>query len=362
MKKIRFAVVGLNMGRNHCMVFHADERFELVAVCDIDPERIRWVQENVCACKGYEDYGTMLREIKPEAVVVATPTALHYEMVVQAVNAGARGVYCEKPMTVDLETAEKMVALCAEKDVALMVGHQRRVTPVYQEMKRLMKEGAIGKVYLIRAMCAGDFLSDGTHSVDSVRHFMDDQQPRWVMASMFRLPLGTHVWGNNYFTGTRYGHSVESGAQVMIEFENGIRAEILTGELRLPHRGYQDIEIFGDKGRLWRAGDDAQQDILLQDEQAGGFRTINVGRPEAERALDGGGHGANLMERLVVVDGFWRMIEEKALHPMEGRNALKTQEIVMAAYESVRVRNRVFFPLQQKHFALDSLLQHGAMI
>lgn len=362
MEKIRLAVVGLNMGRNHCKVFHASDGYELTAVCDLKEERIRWVQENVCPCVGYQDYRKMLDEVRPEVVVVATPTALHYEMTVQAVEAGARGVYCEKPMAVDMDTAEKMVSLCRERGVQLIVGHQRRCTSIYRGMKRLIEEGAIGDIYLIRATCAGDFLSDGTHAVDTVRFFMNDQQPEWVLASMFRLPKGTHLWGDHYFTGERYGHSVDSGAQVTIQFPGRVRAEIYTGELWLPGRGYHDVEIFGTKGRMWRAGDGAEHDILIQNDEAGGYRPLRVERTADEAALDGDGHGAGISERLSIANGLRQMMLEGASHPMEGANALKTQEIVMAAYESVRIRNRVLFPLEQKRYPLDIMLENGDMI
>ena len=147
-----------------------------------------------------------------------------------------------------------------------------------------------------------------------------------------------------------------------MEFPNRVRVEILTGSLWFPQRTYQDIEIFGTKGRLWRAGDSADPDLLIQDESAGGFRTLPVERPEADESLlDGGGHGANLPERLVAITGLAQMIREGVGHSMDGDNALKTQELVMAVYESARLRDRVVFPLRQDRFPLDILLENGEM-
>lgn len=361
MSKLRCAVVGLNMGRNHCRIFHESEYFELVAICDIDPARLLWVKENVCDCASYSNYEDMLAEVRPDAVVVATPTDLHCSMTILAAQYGAKGVYCEKPMAVSMNEARSMVEVCKNQGVQLMVGHQRRVTPVYTTMKQLIDEGAIGDVYLVRGTCAGDMLSDGTHTVDSVRFLLGDAQPEWLLASMFRLPYGTPLWADHTFTGRRYGHSIESGASVVIEFPGRVRAEILTGSLWMPGRGYQDIEVFGTKGRLWRAGDSAKCDIMIQDDQAGGFREVVANRPETEAALDGGGHGANLVERLIVVNAFARMILDGTGHCMDGFNAIRTHEIVMAAYESARLRDRVVFPLKQDRFPLDMLLENGDM-
>jgi UDP-N-acetyl-2-amino-2-deoxyglucuronate dehydrogenase len=360
MEKLRTAVVGLNMGRNHCRIFNGSSRFQVEAICDIDPARTQWVLDNITECRVFDDYGKMLAEVRPDVVVVATPNDLHCAMTLMAVQYGVRGIYCEKPMAVSMLEAKTMVESCRSGNVQLMIGHQRRLTPVYRTMKRLMDEGAIGDVYLIRGTCAGDFLSDGTHTVDSIRYLLDDATPEWLLSSVFRLPMGTPLWADHVFTGRRYGHSIESGAQAVLEFPGKIRAEILTGSLWFPNRGYQDIEVFGTKGRIWRAGDSAKPDILIQDEKAGGFREVPVDRPEADESLlDGGGHGANIAERNHVVEGFADMIQDGSHHPMDGFNAIKTHEIVMAIYESARIHDRILFPLKQDRFPLDIMLENG---
>ena len=359
-EKLKLAVVGLNMGRNHCKVFKESSLYHLAAVCDIDPDRTDWVMKNVGADRAYDDYERMLREEQPDVVVVATPNDLHCTMTVLAAEYGAKGVYCEKPMAVSMLEAHTMLEACKRHNTRLMIGHQRRRTPVYATMKRLMDEGAIGDIYLIRGTCAGDLLSDGTHTVDSIRFLLGDAHPSWLLASLFRLPHGAPLWGANVFTGRRYGHSIESGVQAVMEFSGGIRAEVLTGSLWSPGRKYQDIEVFGAKGRLWRAGDSADPALLIQDESSGGFRTVTVDRPLAdESALDGGGHGANLMERCIVAREFTEAIQNGGSHPMDGDNAIKTQEIVMAVYESARIHNRVAFPLKQDRFPLDIMLEKG---
>lgn len=360
MADLKTVVVGLNMGRNHARVFHACAGFELVAVCDLLPDRVSWVQENVSPCKGYDDYETMLKEIRPDVVVVATPNNLHSSMTKLAVKYGVKGVYCEKPVALSMQEAREMADCCHKAEVALMIGHQRRLTPVYQTMKRLIDEGAIGDVYLIRGTCAGDFLSDGSHTVDSVRYLVGDAEPRWLLGAIYRDPIGTPLYTGLPFDGFRYGHQVDSGAFAVTEFSNGVRAEMLTGGMWFPKRTYQDFEIFGTKGRLWRAGDDAEPELLIQDFQSGGFRSVPVDRPEADGSLlDGGGHGANLEERILVVSEFRRMILEGFESSMGIDNAIKTHEMVMAVYESARTNTKVTFPLEQDQYPLDLMLQEG---
>lgn len=361
-EKLKLAVVGLNMGRNHCRVFRESGRYHLAAVCDIDAQRTDWVLQNVGADRAYADYEEMLDRERPEVVVVATPTELHCAMTVLAAEYGARGIYCEKPMAISMLEARTMLAACRSHGTRLMIGHQRRRTPVYATMKQLMDEGAIGDIVLVRGTCPGDLLSDGTHTVDSIRYLLGDVPPAWLLASLHRFPVGTRLWGDHVFTGRRFGHSIESGAQVVMEFPGGVRAELLTGSLWVSGRGYQDIEVFGSKGRLWRPGDGADPALLIQDEQGGGWRTVPVEIPAEEgTALDGGGHGANLAERSAVAVEFADVILQGGSHPMDGDNAIATQEIVMAAFESARTHSRIAFPLRQDRFALDLMLETGSI-
>lgn len=357
---IRTAVVGLNMGRNHVRVFHESPYFEIVAVCDLDPDRNEWILQNVLTCPAYTDYGQMLAETDVDAVVIATPNNLHESMTIAAVDSGVKGVYCEKPMAVSMQQANRMVKRSREAGVALMIGHQRRLTPVYQTMRELIADGEIGDVYLVRGTCAGDFLSDGTHTVDSIRYLLDDRHPSWVLAALYRQPLGEILYNGQAFDGYRYGHQVESGMSAVVEFEGRIRAEIFTGGLWLPGRAYQDIEVFGTKGRIWRAGDSADPELLIETGQGGGFEPVQVRRPEETGAgLDGGGHGANLPERTQVAEVFANMIWNGENSIMSGQNALGTQEIVMAAYESARSNSRVTFPITQFDYPLDLMIEDG---
>ena len=151
------------MGALHARAMASLEEYELVAVCDIRKEVAEAIADEL-GCEVYTDYDAMLAEVRPDVVAIATPTYLHAEMAFKAIEAGVRGIYCEKPMATNLADARKMVELCRERGIALAVNHQRRLSAVHYKMRRLLEEGAIGEVYLIRGSCGGDVMSDGTVS------------------------------------------------------------------------------------------------------------------------------------------------------------------------------------------------------
>ncbi len=363
---LRAVVVGLNRGRALTRALVNSGVFKLEALCDIDEERAKKVAEMVGSPPVYTEYGAMLREIKPDVVVIATPTDLHAPMTFQAIEAGAKGIYCEKPMATNLKDAKAMVDTCREKGIALVVGHQRRMGAVYGTMRKLIEEGALGDIYLIRGACPGDLLSDATHTMDSIRFLNGDSEVKWALGQIHRekpSPGG--------FTGVRYGHVIESGAFAVFEFANGVRAELLVGDMRfggwqLPHPGwaYQDIEVFGTKGRLWRNGDMSNPPLRIFDEK-GGWREVEIdrssfGMPEqktGERPENM--HGATMHELVYVFKEFQRYILEGGTHPLNGENALKGFEVLMAIFESARLRKKIALPIQQERYPLEIMIEEG---
>jgi predicted dehydrogenase len=269
--------------------------------------------------------------------------------VIAAAEAGVRGICCEKPMATCLGDGRAMVEACRESGTALIVNHQRRMGADIVGMRRLILEGAIGDVYLIRGTCAGDMLGDGTHLVNSVRALAGDEEVKWVLGQVYREPPDPSEprgMGHVPSGGWRYGYPIETGAMATFEFESGLRAELLTGDVRLPGRAYQDYEVFGSEGRLWRPGDAADPPVLILDERGGGWREAPLDGPDAQ-----------FSPMAAVYAAFRRTLTEGEPHPLGGESVLKGLEVVMAVHESARTRSRVSLPLKQPAFPLRLMIE-----
>ncbi|MBP3964730.1 Gfo/Idh/MocA family protein [Paenibacillus lignilyticus] len=348
--RLRAVIIGCRMGLNHAKAIASLPEFELVGLCDLNADTARdaAIQSGGSAAI-YTDFAQMLQEVEPDVAIIATPTGSHARLTIMAAEAGVKAVYCEKPMAVNMGDARKMMEVCEAANTLLIIGHQRRMSAPFMTMRRLIQEGAIGKPRLLRATCAGDFLSDGTHSVDILLSLTGDEKVKWVLAAMFRQDVEPGLpdqYDYAIFTGRRYGHAVESGMMVTLEFESGLRAEFLTGDARLPGSGYQDIEAIGDQGRLWRAGDSANPQLQIHDAQAGGFRAAELDAPDSfNDGLPG------VFRQLAI------SMHTGAHHPLAASIAIDVMEVVMAAYESARLGRRIDLPLQQDRFPLDMMLE-----
>jgi predicted dehydrogenase len=340
---LRTAVVGLGLpGQGHVVRIVAESAdFTLVAGCDMTAELREKFRAAYPDGRVYADFDEMLKTEHPDVVVIATGALPRCALTLRALAAGVRGLYLEKPMAVSLGEARRMTAACAEKRVPLIVNHQRRTLPVFRAMRRLIADGAIGELEAVRASCAGDLLSDGTHLVDTVRFLAGDAPATWVAGAAL---LGLDEPG---FTGRRYGHAVERGSWGMVGFQSGLRAEFHVGSLMLPRTHYQFYEAIGIRGRLMRNGD--QSPLMIRNE-TGGWREAAIEAVDGEEPPRGLAYPENYRNLARLVRG------ETREHPLGAAAALADHEILMAILESARRHERLVLPLKQEVYPVDLML------
>ncbi len=142
---IRIAVVGLGkMGLSHLAIVRAHPDVELAAVCD-STGYVLGVLKKYTGVATYSDYNEMLREAQLDAVVIATPSRMHADMVRAALERGLH-VFCEKPFTLSVKDAAELTALANVKGLVTQVGYHNRFVGPFSEAKRLLDAGAIGSV------------------------------------------------------------------------------------------------------------------------------------------------------------------------------------------------------------------------
>ncbi|MGB8168729.1 MAG: Gfo/Idh/MocA family oxidoreductase [Chthoniobacteraceae bacterium] len=125
---------------------------EIVGVADADAAGLAGALKKMKCEHGFADYRQMLAETKPEIVAVAPrELAEHRDMTLAAIEAGARGIYLEKPFCRTLAEADEIIAACDKHGVKLAIAHRNRYQPVVPVVDRMLKEDAIGRLLEIRA-------------------------------------------------------------------------------------------------------------------------------------------------------------------------------------------------------------------
>lgn len=149
---VRIALVGSGgRGTDLLRKLSTIERCEVVAVCDDYPPHLqRGLKTAGPQAKGFVSFSKMLKEIKPEAVVIATPLFLHYPMSIEALEAGC-AVFCEKTMCHSVEEARKLAEKIKAEEHIFQVGLQRRANAIYLQAKAMVDAGMLGRITTIKA-------------------------------------------------------------------------------------------------------------------------------------------------------------------------------------------------------------------
>src|SRR5258708_24030955 len=127
------------MGLSHLSIANALDDFEVVAVCD-NSRLVTDVLGKVTGLKGFNDYDEILKLEALDAVLIATPTSAHEEMIRKALERGLH-VFAEKPLTLDAATSRELAELAAIKAVVGQVGYHNRYIGTFAEAARLLKSG-----------------------------------------------------------------------------------------------------------------------------------------------------------------------------------------------------------------------------
>lgn len=186
----RVAVIGVgSMGRNHARVYSELGEAQLLAVSDSSEETAARAGGQF-GVKAYTSYLEMLEKERPEAVSIAVPTALHKEVAMAALQAGAH-LLIEKPIAATLEEGQAIIEEARRLDRRLMVGHIVRFNPAIQALKKKLQDGELGRIFQIFCRRAGPFparirdvgvvVDLAPHDVDIMR-FLTGMDPKRLYA------------------------------------------------------------------------------------------------------------------------------------------------------------------------------------
>lgn len=141
---IKVGIVGMGcMGAVHYRSYKNIESTEVVAVAEVRLETAK-AELNGDAVAIYESMEDMLEKEKLDIIDICTPTYMHKDMVIKALEYGAH-VFCEKPMAVTAEDAEAMVEAARKTDKFFMIGHVIRFYGAYRYIKSVIDSGELGK-------------------------------------------------------------------------------------------------------------------------------------------------------------------------------------------------------------------------
>lgn len=320
----RVAVIGVgSMGKNHARVYSELPEAQLCSVADASADQAYATAEKF-GVRGYADYHEMLSVERPEAVSIAVPTALHLEVALAALEAGAH-ILVEKPIAATLEEGRAIIARARELDRRLMIGHIVRFNPAIQALKEKLLAGELGRIFQILCRRVGPFparIRDVGVVIDLAPHDLD----------LMRFLTGLDPLRVYAETEQRIHTSHEDLVLGLLRFPGGV-----TGSLEinwLTPTKVREVLVLGEKG-MFRVDDLTQDLYFFENLQATGLSWPTL------QTLKGVSEGS--MTRFALqryeplkaeLQAFLKAIVQGTPPPVNGEDGLAALGLALALVES----------------------------
>lgn len=341
-RRIRFALVGCGrIFNNHIQALakHA-ERTELVAVCDTDPQALA-AAVKISGVPGFDRLDRLLANGNADIIVLTTPSGLHPIQAIQCAEAG-KHVMTEKPMATRWEDGKRMVAACDAAGVRLFVVKQNRRNATLQLLKRAVEKKRFGRIYNVAinvfwqrpqsyydtAKWRGTWEFDGGAFMNQASHYVDLID--WMIGPVESVFAYTSTMARNI--------EVEDSGVLAIKWRNGALGTMNVSMLTYPKNLEGTITVLGEKGTVrigglavneiqhWEFADKDPDDDKVS---SASYETTSV---------YGFGHP-------LYYDNVIKVMRGEAEPETDGREGLKSLEVLVAAYQSARDGRKVSLPL-----------------
>ena len=341
-RKIRMAIVGCGrISRNHFgSIEKHEDNLELAAVCDNNAAVLKEHTDKY-AVHGYLQFEEMLKSEELDVVALCTPSGVHSEQAVMAANYKVN-VMTEKPMATRWQDGVRMVKACDDAGVQLFVVKQNRRNTTLQLLKRVIEEKRFGKINMVHLNVfwtrpqeyydqdkwRGTWEFDGGAFMNQASHYVDLLD--WLIGPVDKVQA---------MMSTTRDIEVEDTGVLNVKWRSGALGSMSVTMLTYPKNLEGSITILGEKGSV-RVGGVAVNDIQLWqfDEPRDYDQQIENANYETT-SVYGFGHPLYYKNMIGTLRG---EVEPET----DGREGLKSLELLIAAYLSARDGKTVSLPLE----------------
>lgn len=341
-RKIKFALAGCGrIAQNHLAAIQRHHnRAELVSVCDVNAAALKVAVETTGA-RSYGSLGSMLAETDADVVVLTTPSGLHAEQTIK-VAASGRHVMTEKPMATKWADGLRMVKACDDAGVRLFVVKQNRANATLQLLKRSVESGRFGRIYMVNinvfwtrpqsyydsARWRGTWEFDGGALMNQASHYVDLLE--WLIGPIESVQAYTATLARNI--------EVEDTAAVNLRWRSGALGAMNVTMLTYPKNFEGSITILGEKGTVRVGG------VAVNDIQHWEFAEPH---PDDEKVRSASYETTSVygFGHPLYYDNVIEVLRGESEPVTDGRDGLKSLEVLIASYLSARDGKRVCLPL-----------------
>ena len=346
---MRYALIGCGRIATNHMKAAVNNQLEISAVCDVVPEHMEVLLakhelQNDMSILRYTDYRSMIQEVKPDLVSIATESGIHAEIALFCIDHGVH-VIIEKPMAMSISDANEIIRCSEEKHVKVSACHQNRFNIAVQEMRHALEAGRFGRLshgsihvrwnrnqgYYDQAPWRGTWAQDGGALMNQCIHGID--LLRWTFGGEIEEVYGqTRQQFHDYLEAEDVGMAV-------VKFKNGAIATIEGTTNVYPKNLEETLYIFGEKGTVKIGGTSTNNIDVWDFADESELDTKNKGLQEETSNVYGNGHTSLFADMIDAIQND----RKPYVDAYAGRDAL---ELVLAIYKSQKEGHVVRLPLE----------------
>jgi len=306
MNKIRTAVIGAGfMGKVHSEMIRRVGTVEIAAVAGVDDAEAKSFGESMGVDFYTSDYRKILADRTIDAVHVCTPNKLHYPIAAAALKAG-KAVLCEKPLTMNVAEARKLVALAGKTGLPNCVNHNLRYYPVLQHVRQIIANGELGEILVVQGTYSQDWLlfdtdynwrveakeggklramgDIGSHWMDMIQHLTGLKitalcaELETFLKTRKKPKQAVEAFANKMMTAADYDEikiDTDDYGAVLIHLGKRARGAFTVSQVSAGCKNRFQVEIYGAKGgaiwnqerpdELWMGERSAPNKLLIKD-------------------------------------------------------------------------------------------------
>ena len=255
MDKVRIAIIGFGrMGLTHYSIINTHPAVEMTAIADTSSTMLNMIKKYLPGIKLFEDYKDLLNSGLVDAIIVCTPSVMHYDVCKMAAEKGIN-VFCEKPFTTSPAQAKELADIFESKGLVNQVGYVYRFDAVFGKVKDMLDQQMIGKVVHTNVQFLSSTISKmqpekgwrskrengggatyemGSHVVDLMEFFFG--KPKKIIGTLMNQV---------------YSEAVEDISEAQMVYNDGMSANIHVNWSDYTYRKPMlKLDIHGTKGKI----------------------------------------------------------------------------------------------------------------
>jgi predicted dehydrogenase len=331
---LRVAIMGLgSYGTRVAEAMQSCTKAKLVGVISGTPSKITaWqAKYNIPEknCYNYENFDNIKDNPDIDAVYIITPNSLHKDQAIRVAKAG-KHVISEKPMALNADEGEQMVAACKKAKVKLLVGYRMHFEPKTLEVIRMRKDGEFGKIMFFQGLCGfragdpnqwrlnkalaggGSLMDIGIYAINGAR-YMVGEDPIWVTAQETKTDT------------VKFREGVDETIQFELGFPSGAVASCLS---TYNMNGLDKFYLNGEKG-------------FAEMQPSTGYGPIKGRTHKGDLTQPHNTHQTVQMEEMagIILEG------KQPIVPVDGEEGLKDLKIIDGIYAAAKSGKKISLKL-----------------